>query len=226
MGISSADLVWQPIIHVWELHPISGNKPPVAIVLTKASSKQPTSCSDNNETSKGTYFQLIWHPRQGEVVKQDLKPSLVLSTIARCVEQARAQFLSSVQKEKKDAAQRLLATLEIKPSELDTDLAMLADNIRLEKWKTDEGRRLNPQWQHFDDTSDVSLYRIVPVAFGISKLVMKCTIASDDIDELVTALENWRADDGDEQTQSVDIDWENTSMLRDVRELFNIANTS
>jgi translation elongation factor EF-1beta len=224
---SAVDLAWQPIIHVWELHPISGNKPPVAIVLTKASSKQTTTYSDDNEKVQEICVDFVWHPRHGKVDKQDLKSSLVLSTIARRVEQARSQFISSTRKKSEEASQKLLATLEIKPTGLDLDLPTLAQKICHEDWKAEGGRTLNPQWQLFHDSSDDgSTYRVVPVAFGIFKLVMKCLIASDDLDEIVTALENWRVDDEDEQIQSVDIDWDNTLMVRNVKELFNIADTS
>ena len=63
-----------------------------------------------------------------------------------------------------------------------------------------------------DENGMRDLFQVVPIGFGISKLVMSCVLESDDLEVLVEAME-----DELEGVQSVDVDWENTFPVADSR---------
>ena len=86
-----------------------------------------------------------------------------------------------VKKEKEKAVEKSLVVLEVKPWEADTDLKMVWEKICE---YTQEGL----SWG--------ATYKLEPVAYGIMKLVMTCTIVDslvlmDDITENIEGLEEW-----------------------------------
>ena len=84
-------------------------------------------------------------------------------------------------KEKVKAVEKSLVVLEVKPWEADTDLKMVWEKIR-------EYQQEGLSWGE--------TYKLEPVAYGIMKLVMTCTIVDslvlmDDITENIEALEEY-----------------------------------
>jgi len=86
-----------------------------------------------------------------------------------------------VKKEKEKAVEKSLVVLEVKPWEADTDLKMVWEKIC-------EYQQEGLSWG--------ATYKLEPVAYGIMKLVMTCTIVDslvlmDDITENIEGLEEW-----------------------------------
>jgi len=84
-------------------------------------------------------------------------------------------------KEKVKAVEKSLVVLEIKPWEADTDLKMVWEKIR-------EYQQEGLSWGE--------TYKLEPVAYGIMKLVMTCTIVDslvlmDDITEAIEGIEEY-----------------------------------
>ena len=86
-----------------------------------------------------------------------------------------------VKKEKEKAVEKSLVVLEVKPWEADTDLKMVWEKIR-------EYKQEGLQWGES--------FKLEPVAYGIMKLVMTCTIVDslvlmDDVTENIESLEEY-----------------------------------
>jgi translation elongation factor EF-1beta len=241
---------WQPILHIWELRPISGDLPPFGFVLSRNANE--TESAD--ETREST-FGLVLHRacRGGGSVEEthDLDQDSIRRVVQSWIETVRTEFLESSHGRTLDpslpsprpppppllpnepAPRRVLATIEVKPYDASQDLVALSQELlrHTDWWATtmddDDGtttatatttaRRMRPQplWQPFSEHEPTTLFRIVPVAFGISKLLLKCIIASDDMDDLIEAIQAW----DDDVIQSVDIDWTSTVPVSSVSEV-------
>uniref|UniRef100_A0A6V1SIK5 Translation elongation factor EF1B beta/delta subunit guanine nucleotide exchange domain-containing protein n=1 Tax=Heterosigma akashiwo TaxID=2829 RepID=A0A6V1SIK5_HETAK len=108
---------------------------------------------------------------------------------AEAAKKARAEAMAAAKKKKEKAKpiERTQIVIEIKPWEADTDLNALAAEIKkIEKDGLNWGEGI----------------KLVPVAFGIKKLIMSCVVedekvCADDVTEPIEALEDF--------VQSVDI---------------------
>mmetsp|Transcript_103674 Transcript_103674/g.223758 ORF Transcript_103674/g.223758 Transcript_103674/m.223758 type:complete len:190 (+) Transcript_103674:25-594(+) len=86
-----------------------------------------------------------------------------------------------IKKDKPKAVEKSLVVLEVKPWEADTDLVMVWNEIK--------------KYEQEGLTWGVS-YKLEPVAYGIMKLVMTCTIVDsqvlmEDITDAIEKLEDW-----------------------------------
>ena len=129
--------------------------------------------------------------------------------------------LSQKSKEKSNAIRKVMVTLELKPFDAETDLKLLGKAVRASTWQTidhESERMLCPLWQPVGGDETV-MESIIPIGYGISKLILKCIIPSDDVDYLVSAIEDWEGDGELEGVQSVDVDWANTIPIGNAQEL-------
>ena len=183
-------------LHVWDLEPVSGDMLPFGLVLQRT-------------TTGNEELILSWHHKENQVeeVKVQTKTieCLFEEVSSRCGT-SRAGFKEL--RERQNG--KTLATIEIKPWDSTTDLEVLKDVIVGTTWTVPstgsqvEPRSIDPNWRAHD-------FEIVPIGYGISKLVLQCTVNSDDLDILVDAISEWEGipsiEDG---VQSVDIDWNKT----------------
>ncbi len=216
---------WSPTLHIWELVPLSGAMRPFGVVLTKE-----TSTSELFDSTK----KLVWHGLNG-VFSTTVHPlngmceATMLTTISTILEESRQRFreeilLRSQQQNHHDASPfRLLATLEVKPYDDQVDLMGVGQQITSRSYA-----QIGPvqwlTWENDDDepssttTTPVvaattrSYYsKLVPMAFGLSKLVLRCLVASsDELKEMVDDIMDWHQANGGDCIQSIDIDWEAT----------------
>jgi translation elongation factor EF-1beta len=204
---------WQPDIHVWELDPVSGDMRPFGFVFTKA-----------DIVEERPERRLVWHSLDGEIDEASTTLELLLDLIRGRVAGSRKAFsLSQKSKEKSNAIRKVMVTLELKPFDAETDLKLLGKAVRASTWQTtdDESQRaLCPLWQPFEGDESV-MESIVPIGYGISKLILQCIIPSDDVDHLVSAIEDWEGDGELEGVQSVDVDWANTIPIGNAQELLS-----
>jgi len=120
---------------------------------------------------------------------------------------------------------RMLGTIEIKPVDDTVNLKQLYERITSPKasWGIDSLR-----WSSIDNDSscDLSFGNIVPIGFGIHKLVLRCVINSHLLEDLCDAIMEREGssscDDGDEggSIQSIDVDWENSFTVGEVGSVF------
>jgi translation elongation factor EF-1beta len=198
---------WRPEIHVWELNPVSGDMRPFGFVFTKAAFE--------DERSER---RLLWHSIDGEIDETSTTIDSLLDLIRGRVAESRETFSLA---QKSNAIRKVLVILEVKPFDADEDLKALGAAVRASTWQTVDGGNpltLCPLWQPFE-CDKIVMEQIVPIGYGISKLRLKCIIPSDDVDHLVSAIEEWEGDGVLEGVQSVDVDWANTVPIGNAQEL-------
>ena len=204
---------WRPDLHVWELDPVSGDMRPFGFVFTKA-----------NIVEERTDRRLVWHFLDGEIDEASTTLESLLDVIRGRVVGSREAFsISQKSKEKSKAIRKVMVTLELKPFDAETDLKLLGKGVRASTWQTIDGeaqRTLCPSWQPFEGDDSV-MESIVPIGYGISKLILQCIIPSDDVDHLVSAIEDWEGDDELDGVQSVDVDWARTIPIGNAQELLS-----
>lgn len=192
LGTKSASL------DIWELEPVSGDMRPFAFVLHRKKMEE-----------KHSLFR--WRTSDGGV--EDVKmadttlEALLEEVDSRC-DDSRARFRLGLKEQTQD---RSLATLEIKPYDAETDMEKLKDIVFAMNWKAagsdGQERSIKPDWRTNES-------KIVPIGYGVSKLVLQCIVNTDDLDDLVEAIIEWEGDDVIEDgAQSVDVDWSQTNMI-------------
>ena len=188
-------------LHVWELVPLSGDMLPFAFLLQRST-----------QTREGNDDLIItWHRMTGEVeeIKLDLKCLELLNDemSVRC-----SASRESFHKSQQHRQDKTLATIEIKPFDSETDMVALKETIISTQWtvpstNSEEARNIQVQWKSTGS-------EVIPIGYGISKLVLQCTIDSDDLDHLVESITAWNGtplfEDG---VQSVDVDWNKTARI-------------
>jgi translation elongation factor EF-1beta len=166
--------------------------------------------------------RLVWHYIDGERDEAFTTLESLLDLIRGRVAGSREAFsLSQKLQEKSNVIRKVLATLEVKPFDAETDLKVLGKAVRASTWQAVNGdtpRTLCPLWQPFKGDATV-MEQIVPIGYGISKLQLKCIIPSDDVDHLVSAIEEWEGDGEVEGVQSVDVDWANSIPIGNTQEI-------
>jgi hypothetical protein len=200
---------WDTCLHVWELHPTSGDMLPFGIVMKKQST-----------VPKSINLSVVWHQIDSTIQSltfSDKTEESVLQVLTKRIESAREAFVE--QKSKPQETHQVLALIEIKPYDAEVDMQALGLKIVSETWHGEDpsnengSKLLSPIWRSFSDEMDdkASFVRVVEIGYGISKAILQCIIDADDLDFLVGAITDW---DGDavfeDGVQSVDVDWENT----------------
>ncbi|CEG42735.1 ef-1 guanine nucleotide exchange domain-containing [Plasmopara halstedii] len=173
------------------LHPIKGAKPmkPIAGAKTAAPKKtapvkKAAPAKKKQEASKKST------PAKAEDDDDDLfgdDDEEEDDEAAKALAAKRAEAAKAAKKEKKKPIERSQVVIEVKPWEAETDLEELATKIKavpIEGLTWGEGHKL------------------VPVAFGIKKLLVQCVIVDDLVllDDITEAIESF-----EDYVQSVDI---------------------
>jgi translation elongation factor EF-1beta len=221
---------WAPCLDIWELVPVSGNMRPFGFVLTKG---KPIKDDEENVTIAVRWHglddivqEIYSTPLKLNNDDDKNKHDEIRTMIHARLSQSRQALMeeSACDKNKNESVkdERLvMATLEVKPLDADVDLVALAKRIQASRFEVEttsssSHRYIQPQWRpvlHQESSSSLSsnndllLYEIVPIGFGLSKLVLACVLPSDDVDELVTLIEEMY---GNDRVQSVDVDWSRT----------------
>lgn len=203
---------WHNILHIFEMQPVSGTMRPFGFAMRKRS-----------ETDSSMDLSVVWH------TLDDSTEHILLDSedIEKIYESLRSKVISSREAFKLDATgtssskgtHLLLVTLEIKPFATDEDLRAIGEAITKVSWHSvASGKQIQLLWQHWrdDEGKEVDMIKIVPIGYGISKLLLQCVIESGDIDDLVETIGEW--DGGgvvEDGVQSVDVDWDNTFPVGD-----------
>jgi hypothetical protein len=202
--LNNSVAMWQSDLNVYELEPVSGDMRPFGIVMKMAT---PSDAIEKGITT------LTWHHFNGSTKQFALEN--VFDTVKSLCEESRREFHC---KRNRVNENDMLLTIEMKPWDTDVDLYAVGQLITGLEWTVKGGRVILPIWQQFDDSDGVKTsIRVVPVAYGICKLVLKCLIGSDDLEDFTETLREWDgggvAQDG---FQSVDIDWGKTFRVCDL----------
>jgi translation elongation factor EF-1beta len=159
---------------------------------------------------------VFFHTTEGVV--EEIKDTVDLVSKAACerVSSSRDMFKVAASSEAPNTRE-LLATLEVKPIDVETDLAILTSRIQNLSFELDtkEGiRRLRVEWVSSNET--VEMFQIVPIGFGLSKIVVRCRVDEGDLDNMVALIE--AIEDG-ELVQSVDVNWETTFPIASLKDI-------
>ena len=185
-------------LHVWELEPVSGDMRPFGFVL-------------HRQKTANEELILRWHLSGNQVeevkVHSETLECLLDEVSGRC-DASRTRFKEGrcIQLDK------TLATIEIKPYDAETDMEKLKEIIVNTKWTTpsndgEEERFIDPVWRTNDS-------KVVPIGYGVSKIVIQCVVNTDDVDDLVEAIIEWEGTPSFEDgVQSVDVDWGQTNRI-------------
>ena len=224
---------WSPDLHICEMQPVSGTQRLFGFVLTaQPRHEAPT-------TPQSTEFRVHWHSLSREsddglttTTVYPVSRDTAWSIIRDQVQNSRHALVTEQQQQQQQASTRMVAaTLEIKPDDTEVDLVALARTVVSTRWSVpesdgDTSRVLSIRWCSTsavgqearsspprDDDNDIpDFVQVVPIGYGISKLVMTCVVESDDLENLAEAMEGQL-----EGVQSVDVDWEHTVPVADAR---------
>lgn len=210
---------WQQTLHIWEMEAVSGSGelPPFGFVLLKSIDSNGSVCL------AGERIWILHRLDRDQSEEYHLDKKLVFDGVCECITLSRKRQKHSRLKDSSGFTERRVMTiLEIKPFDVDDDLADLSERLRNASWDfhgDSERGSLQPQWQPFTVNESTAMFQIVPVGFGISKLLLKCIIHSDMLDEFVDQIQACDED----IIQSVDVDWQNTIPLRDASDFVQNA---
>jgi translation elongation factor EF-1beta len=203
--------LWYSDLHVWEVSPISGSFRPFVFVFTKF------------HTNGVQPIRMVWHSTSSNNTDSadriDRECDLFMIVAERILQ---AQTVYAVKQRQRHAMmsvpstmsspQNLMRTIiEIMPCSLEVDLMNLAQLIRQTTVvSTDDvpPRLITIQWCPLDvnnggrDQHEKLWEEIIPIAFGISKLVLSCVIDRDDVEAAVEHLQQSYSD-----IQSTFVDW-------------------
>jgi translation elongation factor EF-1beta len=209
---------WASTLHVHEVEPTSGDMRPFAFVMT-TSVAMVTSNDDEP-------LWVEWHSSdsdRGDEVAEKIHVTResALAIVRERVQVARSSFVKGPGWLPKVRRNRILAAVEVKPSDPDVDLAALGRRVVDTRWSIDDDNNCpklveiawQPQPSGYGNSSP--FFELVPIGFGISKLRMKCVVDAEVLDELVTVMEEELCD----LVQSVDVDWQATVRVCDSRDL-------
>ncbi|KAE8912508.1 hypothetical protein PF005_g3678 [Phytophthora fragariae] len=154
------------------LHPTKGAKPMKQIAAPKKAAPAPKKVEEEDDDDDDDLF--------GDDDEEE-------DVAAKAAAAKRAEAAKASKKEKKKPVERSQVVIEVKPWEAETDLEELAAKIKalpVEGLTWGEGHKL------------------VPVAFGIKKLLVQCIIIDDLVllDDITEAIEGF-----EDYVQSVDI---------------------
>jgi translation elongation factor EF-1beta len=192
-------------LHIWELEPTSGNMLPFGFVLQRT------------QVVQDEAITLRWHSLRENQSEEFFIPhrtfqSLYESVLIHCDQSRRLFKPRSV-----CSSDRTMATIDIKPVDADVDLEVLKQEIMRYQWEAtshdNEARPLNVIWLE-------QKCRIVPIGFGVSKLVLVCIVDSVDLDNLIDQISEYNNNPFfHDSIQSVDVDWDCTCKVVDTHQL-------
>jgi len=219
--------IWNTTLHIHELIPTSGTRRPFAFVLQKETKVNKNStdwnvifhpiCDSNNviDTESNTICVSLTPLKSSSLTVPAL--SSVEVKVNSLLETSRTKFLTEMDNHSKSNNERnVLGTIEIKPSDDKVDLSVLCNRITQSNWGIDSLHWHKNNVSDDDSTSSHRFGKIVPIGFGIHKLVLKCIIDSNSLDNLCEAIMKQDSDRGECNVQSVDIDWEQTFTVGDL----------
>jgi len=168
-------------------------------------------------------------------------PSLssVKSRIDKLLTESRDRFrVEMQQRDNTKNERRILGTIEIKPADDTVNLKKLYERITSPKaswgvdslrWYNDGATQDSSNSSVADNKKDLCFGKIVPIGFGIHKLVLRCVINSDLLEDLCEAImereggsscDDEGEGDCDDIIQSIDVDWENSFTVGDLGNAF------
>jgi translation elongation factor EF-1beta len=215
---------WSHTLHVHELEPTSGAMRPFAFVLTTdcVADDAKATASESDDA-----FRVAWHQadnKDEDAEILELTRETAFSHIQERVRLSRAEFAKSRQK-RAVRKNRVRAVLELKPYDPDVNLEALGSRIVETKWSLtgDTSKCAEVAWQptrasEAGADGDVQRFEIIAIGFGISKLRMSCVVDADELEELVTVMEEELSDD----VQSIDVDWQSTVPVGDARDFLHL----
>lgn len=219
--MNSSICSWDVCLHIWELKPISGEIPAFCFVMMKSSQQN----MPNPSTAITNEVKLYWHQIDvtDSVDIHNIEMVHLFDYISNRIIISRNNYRDNIcKKEKlKLSLPKTLLTIEIKPYDAETKMDELSNIIRSTDFINQasanndidpDGVRNNhmpikPIWQTFTKDDIVCYHRIIPIGYGIHKLIMQCIIESDFVDELVESIAEWSFPDFPDAIQSVDVDW-------------------
>lgn len=203
---------WSLDLHVWELVPVSGTMRPFGLVLTKLDA---VATARRAAADAAT----LWFHTMDGLVEEIKRPRDLIAQAAServCTSRDMFQSAALAAAPPNNTTRELLATLEVKPMDDETDLALLASRIQSMSFDVDSGdgiRRLRVQWVPAAETTR-EMFQMIPIGFGLSKIVVRCRVAEDDLDHVVILIE-----DMDELVQSVDVNWDATFPIASLQDI-------
>jgi translation elongation factor EF-1beta len=133
-----------------------------------------------------------------------------------------------LRKNKEASLKRMvLAKIEVKPSHDEVDLVTLTERITSNTW-TLADKTFSPKWQQAKpldplESSTQLLYgKIVPIGYGICKIILDCVIDSEELDGLCDSIIELLGEDNEDCVQSVDVDWKNVFPIGDAKDILQI----
>jgi len=217
-------LLWNNILYIHELKPISGKMTPFAFVLQKRKEfgNHESSKTDNDicysiefQTLEGrTYNVEITEPTSSSSFETVVKDEVQALLKERCAT-FRKQIRDNVNKSVENA-HMVLGTIDIKPSDDSVNLEQLSQQITGSTWGIDSltwhKKKVEDNNQLDDDEKEntMSFGDIVPIGFGINKLQMQCVVDSEKLEDLCEAICEYHSGGEACCVQSVDIVWDKT----------------
>ena len=204
---------WDPVLHVWEMLPVSGTMRPFAFVLVTREL-----LDGDSPSAFASVITVIWHEHSStedhassihNVRSDELKEKL-----GELVERSRHDFRSATTADRQNNNECLmLVFLEIKPVDTDVDLIALSNRVRS---KTDYfigEKQLRITWRPLNssENNDTCYHMVVPIGYGVCKLQLSCVVSSECTDDLPEAIHSSECD----SVMSVDIDWTQTVLIPD-----------
>jgi translation elongation factor EF-1beta len=204
---SELNRFWKNTLQIWELNPLSGDKQSFCFALTKSTT----------EEARNENILLYWYGLDSSVNEFFLSKIDARELIFDLVKKSRSRYCDSLSNR---LTPKLLATLEIKPIEPDLNLELLSERIRATQWRQEVSHNLiELLWHPVSDEQPTAFHRIVPVGYGINKLILQCVIISDNLEPLVELISEWSSEELPDPIQSVDIDWSKTTPVANLSEL-------
>jgi len=230
--------LWDSTLHVQELEPTSGNMRPFGFVMRARS-------IDGVRGSLIEPEVVLHRPDQGcvriwPIHGTGIDRTTIQREVWAALEKSRKEFMMKAKETGERGAGKngdigenekrrmLLAAIEINPVDVEVDLVSLCERITSPSWeglvtqndaiqkKRFRSLRWHSEGKGRINESSKPCGRVVPIGFGISKLVLECIIDSEDIDDLCDAI---LEQEGEEYVMSVRVDWDNTIQVNNVRNL-------
>ena len=214
---------WTATIHVWEMEPISGNIRPFGFVLIPADNRdgEPMTAA----TARVADVEIVWHSstsnesdeEEEEPVVYKVSTDHVHDKVAELISRSRDLF--QVQHFDDKGLQRFTQVhLEIKPVDTEVDLSALSSRIRSMRAFRVGDQQFTVWWrQLLEPTQNIQTHvdKIVPIGFGVYKLLLCCVVPSEHVDDLSEVIET----EENLSVQSVDVDWTQTFPVRNTKNM-------
>eukprot|EP00978_Attheya_sp_CCMP212_P017982 scaffold48654_cov51-Attheya_sp.AAC.4 len=221
------DKTWSKELEIFELVPTSGEMLPFAFVLRKSAD---ASCSSGDNAINSTREIVLHKLNSTSNFQMEYSRSLdsMVEEIDTILDVSREAFKTAgdrgLRKSKEASFKRLvLAKIEVKPSHDEVDLVTLTERITSNTW-TLADKTFSPKWQQAKplDPSQLLYGKIVPIGYGICKIILDCIIDSEELDGLCDSIIELLGEDNEDCVQSVDVDWKNVFPIGDAKDILQI----